>query len=285
LPGNNRRGSFRLGFGGAIVSTVAMRKETTVEGDAMKQALKIAAIGFAALLTAGAASAAEIKVITSVGVKAILEELAPAFERTSGHKLKITYGTAVPLKRQIDSGETFDVVILVPGMIDDLTKQGKIAAGTNANVAKSGIGVAIKQGAPKPDVSSTDAFKKTLLATKSIAYSKEGQSGAAMARIMERIGIAAEMAPKTILETRPGGVALNVVEGKADLAFNLISEILPVAGAELVGPLPAELQSYVIFTSGIGSTSKEAAATKAFVDFLKAPAAVPVLKAKGMEPG
>lgn len=251
----------------------------------MKQALKIAAIGFAALLTAGAASAAEIKVITSVGVKAILEELAPAFERTSGHKLKITYGTAVPLKRQIDSGETFDVVILVPGMIDDLTKQGKIAAGTNANVAKSGIGVAIKQGAPKPDVSSTDAFKKTLLATKSIAYSKEGQSGAAMARIMERIGIAAEMAPKTILETRPGGVALNVVEGKADLAFNLISEILPVAGAELVGPLPAELQSYVIFTSGIGSTSKEAAATKAFVDFLKAPAAVPVLKAKGMEPG
>jgi molybdate transport system substrate-binding protein len=250
----------------------------------MKHSVKSAAIGFAALFAAGAASAAEIKVISSVGVKAILEELAPAFERASNHKLKINYGTAVPLKRQIDVGETFDVVILVPAMLDDLSKQGKVASGTNTNIAKAGIGVAIKEGTPKPDISSTNAFKKTLLAAKSIAYSKEGQSGAAMARIMERLGIAAEMAPKTILETRPGGVALNVVEGKADLAFNLISEILPVAGAELVGPLPAELQSYVIFTSGIGATSKETAAAKAFVDFLKAPAAIPVLKAKGMEP-
>jgi ABC-type molybdate transport system substrate-binding protein len=124
----------------------------TTWGDTMKHAVKSTAIGFAALLAAGAASAAEIKVITSVGVKAILEELVPAFERTSGHKLNITYGVAVPLKRQIDSGETFDVVILVPGMIDDLVKQGKVAAGSNANVAKSGIGVAIKQGAPKPDI-------------------------------------------------------------------------------------------------------------------------------------
>jgi len=250
----------------------------------MKHAAKSAAIGFAALLAAGAASAAEIKVITSVGVKAILEELAPAFERTSGHKLKITYGTAVPLKRQIDSGDTFDVVILVPAMIDDLIKQGKVGAGSNINVAKSGIGVAIKQGAPKPDISSVDALKKTLLAARSISYSKEGQSGAAMVRIIERLGISAQMAPKTILETRSGGVALNVVEGKADLAFNLISEILPVMGAELAGPLPAELQSYVIFTSGIGMTSKDQAAAKAFIDFLKGPAAVPVLKAKGMEP-
>jgi molybdate transport system substrate-binding protein len=250
----------------------------------MKHAVKSTAIGFAALLAAGAASAAEIKVITSVGVKAILEELAPAFERTSGHKLNITYGVAVPLKRQIDSGETFDVVILVPGMIDDLMKQGKVAAGSNANVAKSGIGVAIKQGAPKPDISSADAFKKTLLAARSIAYVKEGQSGAAMARTIERLGIAAEMAPKTSLEARPEGAVESVVEGRTDLGFNLISEILPVAGAELVGPLPAELQSYVVFTSGIGATSKDQAAAKAFIDFLKGPTAVPVLKAKGMEP-
>jgi molybdate transport system substrate-binding protein len=256
----------------------------TTWGDTMKHAVKSTAIGLVALLAAGAASAAEIKVITSVGVKAILEELVPAFERTSGHKLNITYGVAVPLKRQIDSGETFDVVILVPGMIDDLVKQGKVAAGSNANVAKSGIGVAIKQGAPKPDISSADAFKKTLLAARSIAYVKEGQSGAAMARIIERLGIAAEMAPKTSLEPRPEGAVESVVEGRADLGFNLISEILPVAGAELAGPLPAELQSYVVFTSGIGATSKDQATAKAFIDFLKGPAAVPVLKAKGMEP-
>ena len=118
-----------------------------------------------------------------------------------------------------------------------------------------------------------------------IAYSKEGQSGAVMARLMERLGIADEMKPKTILETRSGGVALNVVEGKADLAFNLISEILPIAGAELAGPLPAELQSYVVFAAGIGAATKETEAAKAFINFLKAPAAVPVLKAKGMEPG
>ncbi len=172
----------------------------------MKHVVKSAVIGFAAMLAAGAASAAEIKVIASVGVK------------------------------------------------------------------------------PKPDISSADAFQTTLLAARSIAYVKEGQSGAAMARIVERLGIAAQMAPKTILETRAESVVLDVVEGKADLAFNLISEILPVAGAELAGPLPAELQSYVVFTCGIGMTSKDQVAGKAFVDFLKAPTAVPVLKAKGMEP-
>lgn len=251
----------------------------------MKNHMKAAVIGLALLAQGTAASSAEIKVVTSVGVKAILEELAPQFERTTKHTLKITFGTAVPLKRQIDAGETFDVVILTPPMIDELVKQGKVAAGTPAVVAKSGIGVAIRKGGPKPDIGTADALKKTLLSAKAIAYSKEGQSGTAMAKVIERLGIAEEMKSKTILDTRPGGAVLNVVEGKADLAFNLVSEILPIAGAELVGPLPAELQSYVVFTAGIGAGAKEATIAKAFIDFLKAPAAVPVLKAKGMEPG
>ena len=229
-------------------------------------------------------AAAEIKVIGSVGVKTVLEELAPQFERASEHKLKITFGTAVPLKRQIDAGEAFDVVILTPALVDDLAKQGKVAPGTASNVAKSGIGVAIRQGAPEPDIGSTDAFKKTVLAARMIAYSKEGQSGAVMARLMERLGIAEEMKAKTILETRSGGVALNVVEGKADLAFNLISEILPIAGAELAGPLPAELQSYVVFAAGIGNDQGDGG-RQGLHQFPQAPAAVPVLKAKGMEPG
>ena len=249
----------------------------------MTRATMLAAIGLAALLTS--AQAADIKVITSVGVKAILEDLVPQFERATEHKLKITFGTAVPLKRQIDGGETFDVVILTPAMLDDLAKSGKVAAGSTAVVAKSGIGVAIKQGAPKPDIASAEGLKKTILAAKAIAYSKEGQSGAMMARVIERLGLTEQMKDKTVLETRSGLTAANVVEGRADYAFVLISEILPIAGAELAGPLPAELQSYVVFTAGIGADSKESAAAKSFIDFVRGPAGAAVLKTRGMEPG
>jgi molybdate transport system substrate-binding protein len=252
----------------------------------MTNPMRAAAVALAAMLApAAAANAAEIKVISSVGVKAVLEDLVARFEQGSEHRVKTLFGTAVPLKRQIDGGETFDVVILTPAMVDDLAKQGKVAAGSATTVAKSGIGVAIRAGAPKPDIGSAGAFKQALLNAKAIAYSKEGQSGAMVARLVERLGIADEMKAKTILETRSGAVAMNVVEGKADLAFTLISEILPIAGAELAGPLPAELQSYVVFAAGIGGTVKETAAAKAFIDFLKSPAAIPVLKAKGMEPG
>ncbi len=145
------------------------------------------------LVTGSTASAADIKVVASVGVKAVLEALAPQFERSTEHKLMITYGTAVPLKRQIDAGETFDVLILTPAMLEDLAKTGKVTADSRKTVAKAGIGVAIRAGAPKPDIGSVDAFKRTLLDAKSIAYSKEGQSGTAMARLIERLGIADQM--------------------------------------------------------------------------------------------
>jgi molybdate transport system substrate-binding protein len=170
-------------------------------------------------------------------------------------------------------------------MVEDLAKQGKVAAGTGTRVSKSGIGVAIRAGSAKPDIGTVDAFKQSVLNATSIAYSKEGQSGTAMARIMERLGIADQMKPKTVLETRSGLTAANVVEGKAQLAFTLISEILPIAGAELAGPLPADLQNYVVFAAGVSPAAKDGAAAKAFIDFLKGPAAAPVLKAKGMEPG
>ena len=244
-----------------------------------------ATIGCTLLLAqAAAADAAEIKVIASVGVKAVLEELAPLFERATAHSLKITFGTSVPLKRQIDGGESFDVVILTPPLLEDLAKQGKVAAGTPVNVTKAGIGVAIRAGAPKPDISTADAFKRTLIDAKSIAYSKEGQSGTAMARLVEAIGIAEQMKDKTVLETRSGQTAANVAEGNAELAFTLLSEILPIAGVQVAGMLPAELQSYVVFTAGIGAGVKDQQPAKAFIDFFKAPAAIPLMKAKGMEP-
>lgn len=247
--------------------------------------IRAGALSLAGLLAlATLAQAAEIKVVSSVGVKTALEVLAPQFERAGEHKVKLVFGTAVPLKRQIDGGESFDVVILTPAMLEDLAKQGKVS-GTATSVAKVGIGVAVKPGAPKPDISSADALKRTLLGAKAIAYSKEGQSGTMMAQIIERLGIAEQMTPKTVLETRSGLSAAPVAEGKADLAFTLISEILPVPGVELAGPLPAEVQRYVVFDAGIGASSKQAQAARAFIDFLKAPAAAPVLKSKGMEPG
>jgi len=246
--------------------------------------MKFASIGFVAWLAAGAANAAEIKVIASVGVRAVLTDLAPAFERASGHKVSIVYGTAVPLKRQIDSGETFDVVVLVPTMLDDLVKQTRVLAGTSTDVAKVGVGIAVRKGEPKPDISSADTFRKTMLAAKSVTYTKESQTSAVLMPVMDRLGIVGEMTPKTILETSSSATAQNVANGKAELGFILISEILPIKDIALAGPLPAELQRYVVFTAGIGATSKDTAAARAFIDFLKAPAAVPVLKANGMEP-
>lgn len=250
----------------------------------MRQYVKYVSIGIVILLAAGAANAAEIKVIASVGVRAVLTDLAPAFERTTGHKLSIIYGTAIPLKRHIDSGETFDIVVLVPTMLDDLIKQNKVVAGTSTNVAKVGVGVAVKKGEPKPDISSADTLKKTMLAAKSIVYTKESQTSAVLIPLIDRLGIVSEMTSKTILETSSSATAQDVADGKAELGFILISEILPVTGIELAGPLPAELQRYVVFTAGIGATSKDTAAARTFIDFLKTPVAAPVLKANGMEP-
>jgi molybdate transport system substrate-binding protein len=217
-------------------------------------------------------------------VRAALEELKPQFEGATQHKLTLAFGTAVPLKRQIEAGETFDVVILTPALVEDLVKQGKVAPGTQSDVAKAGIGVAGRAGAVKPDIGTAEAFRRALLNAKSIVYSKEGQSGTYMASLIERLGIAAEMKPKTVLETRSGHSAIAVVEGKAELGFALISEILPVSGAELVGPLPAELQNYVVFTAGISPSAQDAEAARAFINFFTTPSALPVLKSKGMEP-
>lgn len=229
--------------------------------------------------------AAEIKVISSVGVKATLEQLKPEFERVTGHKVALVLGSAVPLKRQIDAGETFDVAILTPTMVGELVKAGKVAAGSTRNVAKVGMGVVGRAGAAKPDISTADVFKRTLLNAKSITHSKEGLSGTYTASVIERLGIAAEMKPKTVLETRSGHTAIAVVEGKAEIGFSLISEILPIAGAEFIGPFPPELQTYVVFTAGISPNAGDAQAAQAFVQFFSAPLALPILKSTGMEPG
>jgi molybdate transport system substrate-binding protein len=244
-----------------------------------------ASIGFMMLLVHGvAAEAADIKVLSSNGVTAVLRELGPAFEHATGHRLVIRFDVANVLKTQIQGGETFDVAILTGQVTDELLAQGKIAAGTRADIARSGVGVAIRAGAPKPDISTAEAFKRTMLAAKSVAYTTQGASGMHFASVLERLGIAAEMKPKSKLQ-QGGPVAELVARGEVELAVQQISEILPVAGAELVGPFPPDLQRFTVFSAGVGTSAKEPEAAVALITFLRAPAAAPVIKAKGMEPG
>jgi molybdate transport system substrate-binding protein len=241
--------------------------------------------GFALLLALGAGSqAAEITVLSSNGVKTVLDELGPQFEKATQHKLVFRYAPAAELKGRIDKGEAFDVALLTTPLIDDLIKQGKVPAATRADIAKSGAGVAIKKGAPKPDISTADAFKRTLLAAKSIAYVGTGATGANMRKIFERLGITEEMKAKTKILSGVSA-ADAVADGTAELGFTQISEVLAVAGAELAGPLPPELQVYTVFPAGVSANAKDPAAAQSFVKFLTAPSAVPVIKAKGMEPG
>ena len=217
-------------------------------------------------------------------MKSVVEELAPQFEKATKHKLVFLFAPAAELKAQIEKGEAFDLTILTAAAIDDLIKQGKLAAATRADIAKSGAGVAIKKGAPKPDIATADAFKRTLLAAKSIAYVGTGATAANMRKIFERLGIAEEMKAKTKLLSGISA-ADAIAKGEAELGFTQISEILPVEGAVLAGPLPPEVQVYTVFPAAVGAGAKEPAAAQSVIKFLTTPAAATVIKAKGMEPG
>lgn len=244
----------------------------------------MATLGVAmAAMQGTAAGAAEIKVLSTNGVKAIMEELGPQFERANGHKLVVTFEVTTALKKDIEAGATFDVTILTASAIDDLIKQGK-AKGPGTAIAKSGVGVAVKAGAVKPDIGTVEAFKRTLLAAKSVAYTTQGASGQYFATLIERLGIAAEIKAKA--KTQPGGSTAEVVaRGEAELAIQQISELLPVKGADYVGPFPPEIQSFTAFTAALGPAAKEAEAAAALIRFLTTPSALAVIKAKGMEPG
>jgi len=247
--------------------------------------LAVAALFIASFLPQGSiASAAEVKVLSAPAMRGAMNELGLPFERATGHKLVIQYGLAPWFRQRIDAGETFDVAIFTPAVIDDLTKQGKIAVGTRANIARSGLGVAVRTGAPKPDISSIDAFKRMLLNAKSVAYTGEGTSGTYFLGLLERLGIAAEMKAK-LKPMAAGAVGQSVVTGEAEISVIPIPSILVVPGAELVGPLPSELQTYIEFIAVVRMGAKETEAASALLKFLTTPEAAAVLKAKGMEPG
>jgi molybdate transport system substrate-binding protein len=235
------------------------------------------------LARSSVASAAEIKVLCSNGIKAVVEELAPQFERATTHKVVITYGLAAALKRQIESGEPFDIAILTPPLIDDLIAQGKIAAATRTLLARSGIALAIRAGAQKPNIRTTDALKRTLLESKSIAYAKEGASGVFFTDFVQRLGLADALKSKVTPTASGAEVGASVARGDAQFGVLPVSEILPVHGIEVLGTFPAEVQGYVVMVAGASSGTTQGAPVKELIMFLMAPAALPVLQQKGMQ--
>jgi len=245
--------------------------------------LGLIALVAAAAATVASAHTAEIKVLSTIGVKSAVEELTPYFERRTGHRLNITFGVANVLKRQIEAGEAFDVAIMTAAVADDLIKQGKLVASTRTNIARGGIGVAVRAGAAKPDIATVDALKRAVLEAKSITYAKEGGSGIYFAGLLERLGIAEAVRAKTKLGE--GNVAELVAGGEADMAVQLITELISVRGVELVGPLPAEVQNYIVLVGGVGTQARDAATAKEFLQFLTTPAAGRVFTTKGLEAG
>ena len=240
----------------------------------------IAALALA--LLASGAQAAEIKVLASTAVKTTLEELAPQFEKATGNKVDLTFAPAAALKVKIDEGAAFDVAILAAGVTDSLGGSGKIDM-PPTTIAHSGIGVAIRKGAPKPDISTSGAFKQAVLNAKSIGFTAAGATGVYLRTLFEKLGIADELKPK--IKLLPGAAGEAAASGEVEMGMTQISEILPYANAELLGPLPPDIQSYTYFSAAVSTASKDADVAKAFIKFLAAPQALAVIKAKGMEPG
>lgn len=213
----------------------------------------------------------------------LLEALQPEFERAQGCRLALTLDPTLAVRRRIEDGEPFDVAIAIRGGLDALAAQGRIAPGTIVPVASTGLGVSVRAGAEKPDISNAEAFKRALLAANSVVRSREGASGAVFQRVLERLGIAEAMRDRIVV-AGSGRVAEFVARGEAELAVQQISELIPVKGADYVGPFPSEFQHVSEFAAAIGSGSKAPALAEAFIALLAAPVTAPLLKASGLEP-
>jgi molybdate transport system substrate-binding protein len=251
----------------------------------MRRTLLAIAIALMAAGAAGSATAAEIKVLTAGAYKQVLVALVPDFEKQTGHKVTVDNDTVGALTKRIEGGEAFDVAVLTPGAVKELAGKGKLVADSGSTLARVGVGVMVKAGAPAPDISSVDAFKRALLAAKSVAYidpASGGSSGIYVAGLLDKLGIADQVKPKAKLK-KGGYVADLIVSGEAELGIHQISEIVPVKEVTLIGPLPAEIQNYTVYAAGIGAGGKDAEAAKALIKALTGPAAAAVLKSKGME--
>ena len=247
-------------------------------------------IGFMFLLLVGAsASAAELKVLSAVGVQEVMENLGPKFERATGHQLAITFASLSPALKRVQDGETPDVIVLPAQGIDRLVKEGKAAAADVSTIARSSVGVAVRKGTPKPDISSPEAFKQSMLAAKSIFIPGPAFTGPGtlhVLKVFERLGITEEMKRKTIYTKVAGaaGIAQAIAETDVNVSLNQLQEFAPVAGMEIVGPLPGDLELTILFSAVIMGSAKNVDAARALVNFLRTPDAALAIKAKGLEP-
>jgi molybdate transport system substrate-binding protein len=249
----------------------------------MKARVVIAAATSALLLSA-VGNAAELKVLSTQATEQAYRELVPQFEQTSGHKVTTIFTGTLDANKRLAAGETYDLLIMSSSSIDEHIKGGKVVPGSRVDVAKSGVAIAVRAGAPKPDIGTTEALKKALLAAKSIGYST-GPSGNYVVALFQRMGIADEVKPK--LRQTPTGVfvASIIASGEAEIGFQQVSELIAAAGVDYVGPLPADIQHMTVFSSGIAVGAKEVDAARALVKFITAPAAAAAFKKRGMEPG
>lgn len=248
----------------------------------MKSSIVVAAAS--ALLFYGVAGAAEINVVSTQATQEAYLELVAQFEKTSGHKVSTVFTGTLNVQKRLADGESYDLIIMAGPAIDDQIRLGRAVAGSRVDFAKSGTGLAVKKDAAKPDIRSVDAFKKTLLAAKSIGYST-GPSGLYMLGVFEKLGIAGEL--KSKLRQTPSGVFVGtlIATGETEVGFQQISELIHFAGIDYVGPLPGELQQMTMFSAGIHTGAKQADAARALVKFITAPAAAAVIRKHGLEPG
>jgi len=231
------------------------------------------------------AGAAEVRVLASGAIKTVFEELTPQYEKAAKGKLLITYGSSDGIKQEIQKGTPFDLALVSASVMDAQVKQGTVVQGTRVDVARSGAGLAVRKGAPKPDIGTVEAFKRTLLTAKAFGYSKIGMTAQFLPDLLQRLGIAEEMKPKMKL-ARPGQNEMDALaNGEFDMCIPQISEALVSPGVDLVGPLPPEIQVYTVISAAVATGAREPEAAKEFLKFLATPEAIKVIKAKGLEPG
>jgi molybdate transport system substrate-binding protein len=247
----------------------------------------MASVATIVVLQVTLAAAAELKVYSSIGVQGAVEQLIPQFEKASGNKITVTWASAAMLVKRIESGETADMYILTRAGIDALAKEAKVAPGSDVALASSGIAVAIRAGASKPDISTPEALKRALLSAKSIAYSDPaagGASGVYFAKLLERMGIADQMKAKTKFPPPGGNSASLLLTGEAELSVQQKPEVLYLRGVEVVGLLPGDLNRVTVFAAGIAPDSKSAEAGKALIKMLQSPESATVFRANGLDP-
>jgi molybdate transport system substrate-binding protein len=253
----------------------------------MKAALRVmtsaAALCLGALISCGAAIGAELTLVSTAGpLPEVLGALTPMFEKASGHKVKLSVKAAPAIVKDVRNGAAIDLVVANAEPVDELVKDGSIAAGGSSRVWLSGVGVAVRAGAPKPDIGTADALKAALVAAKSVAYS-QGSSGQHFLTVVARLGLVDVLKSKAIVvQGRPVGAA--VASGEAEIGVQQVAELLPVPGITFVGPLPGDLQTTIVYSVGVPTKAKEGDAAKAFVKFLSSEAAVTLIKQKGMDP-